>query len=104
MAQTSCWSVAAPAIALSLHELAINATKYGALSVPEGNVHVQWSRVAGGRLVLRWTETGGPRVEPPKRRGFGTRVIEDGIRRQLKGDMRFDWRAEGLVCEITLPM
>jgi PAS domain S-box-containing protein len=95
---------AAQTIAVTVHELATNAAKYGALSVPEGRIHLAWSRSADGRLVLRWTETGGPRVEPPKRRGFGTRVIEDGIRRQLKGDMRFDWRAEGLVCEITLPM
>ena len=93
----------AQAIAVALHELATNAAKYGALSVPAGHVQVEWSRASDGRLVLRWTETGGPPVEPPTRRGFGTRVMESMIRDQLKGEMRFDWRAEGLACEIALP-
>ena len=93
----------AQAIAVTLHELATNAAKYGALSVPDGHVQVEWSRAPDGRLVLRWTETGGPPVEPPTRRGFGTRVMESMIRGQLKGEMRFDWRAEGLACEIVLP-
>jgi two-component sensor histidine kinase len=66
-------------------------------------VEVEWSRLAQGRLALRWTETGGPSVEPPTRQGFGTRVIERMIRNQLKGDVRFDWRSEGLVCEIAVP-
>jgi PAS domain S-box-containing protein len=93
----------AQAIAVSLHELATNAAKYGALSVPDGHVHVEWSRGAGERLVLRWTETGGPPVKPPARNGFGTRVMESMIRGQLKGELRFDWRAEGLACEVALP-
>jgi PAS domain S-box-containing protein len=94
---------AAQAVAVALHELATNASKYGALSVPDGRVHVEWSRAADGRLVLRWTETGGPAVNPPAHRGFGTRVLEDMIRGQLKGEIRSEWRAEGLVCEITVP-
>jgi PAS domain S-box-containing protein len=93
----------AQAIAVTLHELATNAAKYGGLSTPEGKVRVAWSRTADGRLVLRWTETGGPPVEPPTRQGFGTRVMESMIRGQLKGEMRFDWPAEGLACEIALP-
>ena len=87
---------------MTLHELATNAAKYGALSVPAGKVDVEWSRAAEGRLVLRWAETGGPPVKPPTRRGFGTRVMERMIRDQLKGEMRFDWRAEGLACELVL--
>jgi PAS domain S-box-containing protein len=94
----------AQAIAVTLHELATNAAKYGALSRPEGKVRVEWSRAADGRLILRWTETGGPPVKPPTRRGFGTRVMESMIREQLEGEMRLDWRAEGLACEIVLPM
>jgi two-component sensor histidine kinase len=86
-----------------LHELATNSAKFGSLSVPNGHVYVDWSRVADGPLALRWTETGGPLVKPPTRRGFGTRVIERMIRDQLNGDVRFDWHAEGLACEITLP-
>jgi two-component sensor histidine kinase len=94
---------AAQTIAVTLHELATNAAKYGALSVPKGRVQVEWSRAADGRLVLSWTETGGPLVKPPTRRGFGTRVMDGMIRRQLNGEMRFEWHAEGLACEIALP-
>ena len=93
----------AQAIAVTVHELATNAAKYGALSVPEGTVHVEWSSAKEGRLLLRWTESGGPPVKPSTRRGFGTRVMESMIRDQMMGDMRFDWRAEGLACEISLP-
>ena len=53
-------------------------------------------------MVLRWSETGGPPVAPPTRRSFGTRVMENMIQ-QLNGDMRFDWRREGLLCEIAVP-
>ena len=95
---------AAQAIAVALHELATNAAKYGALSEAAGQVRVEWSPSADGRLVLRWTETGGPPVRPPTRRGFGTHVMEAMIRGHVKGDVRLDWRAEGLACEITLPM
>ena len=60
----------AQVIAVTLHELATNAAKYGALSVPDGHVHVEWSRGAGELLILRWTETGGPPVKPPARKRF----------------------------------
>ncbi len=93
----------AQTVAVTLHELATNAAKYGSLSVPNGHVQVEWSRAASGRLVLRWTETGGPLVKPPAGQGFGTRLMERLIRGQLKGDMRFDWHREGLACEIVLP-
>jgi PAS domain S-box-containing protein len=91
----------AQTIAVTLHELATNAAKYGAFSAPEGRVHVQWAR-AEGRFVLRWTETGGPLVKPPARQGVGTRVMTSMIQDQLKGKIGFDWRAEGLSCEIAL--
>jgi PAS domain S-box-containing protein len=94
----------AQAVAVALHELATNAAKHGALSVAEGHVRVEWSRASDGRLVLRWTETSGPPVALPTRRGFGTRVMDIMIRGQLKGEMRSDWRAEGLACEIAIPM
>jgi len=93
---------AAQAIAVALHELATNAAKYGSLSVANGLVDLKWSDEANGWLNLRWSETGGPAVQPPSRTGFGGRIIEQMIG-QLKGDTRFDWRAEGLVCEIRLP-
>ncbi|HEY3643618.1 MAG TPA: PAS domain S-box protein [Xanthobacteraceae bacterium] len=91
----------AQAIAVILHELATNAAKYGALSTDKGRIEIKWSQEAEGRLILRWTETNGPAVQMPTRHGFGGRVIDSTIK-QLKGKAHFDWRAEGLVCEITL--
>ena len=93
----------AQAIAVTLHELATNAAKYGSLSVAKGQVEVTWSW-ADGQLTLRWTESGGPAAKKPTRKGFGTRVVERMIREQLKGEMHLDWRAEGLACEIFLKM
>jgi PAS domain S-box-containing protein len=91
----------AQTIAIALHELATNAAKYGALSGADGQVEVVWSHGSDGRLTLRWTETGGPAVQEPTRKGFGRRIIEQMITQQ-RGKTRFDWRAEGLVCEIIV--
>ncbi len=70
----------AQAIAVALHEFATNAAKYGALSVPKGQVRVEWSRPAGGHQVLRWSQAGGPPVTPPTVKGFGIHVMEAMIR------------------------
>ena len=75
---------AAQAIAVTLHELATNAAKYGALSAPKGQIDLKWLHEADGQLILRWTEMGGPAVQTPTRRGFGRRVIE-----------RNDWTTKG---------
>ena len=91
----------AQAIAVTLHELATNAAKYGALSVANGRLALNWTQQAGEPLKLRWTETGGPSVKAPTRKGFGTRIIERLIA-QLNGTTSLDWRAEGLVCEIAI--
>jgi PAS domain S-box-containing protein len=93
----------AQAIAVTLHELATNAAKYGSLSVRRGRVEATW-RAADGLLFLCWTESDGPPAKKPTREGFGTSVIERMIREQLKSEMHFDWRAEGLACEIVLQM
>jgi PAS domain S-box-containing protein len=93
----------AQTIAISLHELATNSAKYGSLSAADGGVEIAWSRTADGRLSLRWVEAGGPTVTPPTHRGFGTRIMENIIAGQLRGEVRFDWRDEGLTCEIILP-
>ena len=90
----------AQAVAVVLHELATNAGKYGALSTAEGRIELSWSHAADGQLVLRWTEIGGPAVHRPARQGFGSRLIERTIG-QLKGRTQFDWRPQGLVCEIS---
>ena len=94
----------AQTIAISLHELATNAAKYGALSAANGHVEIAWSPTADGRLSLRWIESGGPAVTPPTRSGFGTRIMENIIAGQLRGEVRFDWRDQGLSCEIALPL
>jgi two-component sensor histidine kinase len=91
-------------IAMVLHELATNAAKYGALSVPEGRVKIQWLYTLHGKLVLRWTETDGPSVKPPSHQGFGTRLLDQVVRAQLNGETRFDWRSEGLACEIEVSL
>lgn len=92
---------AAQAVAITLHELATNAVKYGSLSVPQGRVDLTWRRATDGALTLRWAETGGPPVQEPKRQGFGSKIIKQMIG-QLQGQVRFDWSAQGLICEMTV--
>lgn len=94
----------AQSFAVILHELATNAAKYGALSVTKGSVRIEWLPTASGKLALRWAEMDGPSVKLPSRQGFGTRVIGQVVRAQLKGEVRLDWRSSGLVCEIEVPM
>ncbi len=94
----------AQTVAISLHELATNAAKYGSLSAADGRVEITWSRTTDRRLSLCWIESGGPAVTPPTHRGFGTRVMENMIVYQLKGKVRLDWPKQGLTCEIVLPL
>ena len=88
-------------LGMLLHELATNAVKYGALSVPEGTVTITWRR-RGGRLRLVWREEGGPAVEPPRQSGGGTRMM-DGVLRSLGATMTHDWSRTGLVAEADMP-
>ncbi|MFH6784079.1 MULTISPECIES: sensor histidine kinase [Methylobacterium] len=90
-------------IAMALHELATNAVKYGALSVPAGQVALSWS-LAEGRLTLRWQERGGPPVVPPTRTGFGSRLIERSLARELDGTVSLSFPREGVVCTIVAPL
>ncbi len=92
----------AQAIAMLVHELTTNAAKYGALSEINGHVDIRWVRLSDDRLRITWTETGGPVIIPPTRHGFGTHAMETLIKLDLGGELRFDWRAKGLVCEIEL--
>ena len=89
----------AQAVAVALHELATNAAKYGSLSTPDGRIDLTWQQESNGQIALRWAESGGPVVQTPTRRGFGSLVIERIIG-QSNGQSRFDWRPEGLVCDI----
>jgi two-component sensor histidine kinase len=93
----------AQGVAMALHELATNAAKHGALSVPTGSVSVRW-RAADGRLKLQWREAGGPPVSPPGRLGFGTTVLTRALSGAVGGAAKLDWRPEGLVCELELPV
>jgi PAS domain S-box-containing protein len=97
---------AALTMALVFHELATNAVKYGALSVATGHVDLYWSLdTANARLRLSWVETGGPPVSPPTRKGFGSRLIERGLRGEFRGSAMMDYRPSGLCCtmEAELP-
>lgn len=98
---------AAVALGMAIHELATNAAKYGALSVPAGRITLGARRtVEDGqrRLVLHWMESGGPPVPPPDRRGFGARLLEDGLAGELAGVVHLDYRPEGLCCRMELPL
>jgi PAS domain S-box-containing protein len=90
---------AAVSLVIALHELATNAAKYGALSVPGGKVSLVWE-VAEGRLRLEWREGGGPAVLPPDQRGFGSRMIERALAADLGGGVKIDFAPEGVVCRI----
>jgi two-component sensor histidine kinase len=88
------------ALSLALHELATNAAKYGALSRSEGRVELRW-KLQDDRLDLSWREYGGPRVAPPSRRGFGSRLIETALSYDLDGQSRLEFAPEGVHCSIT---
>ncbi|MFL9825015.1 HWE histidine kinase domain-containing protein [Rhodoplanes sp. SY1] len=90
-------------IALVLHEMITNSAKYGALSDSRGRVDVAVGFRPDGALALRWRESGGPRVAPPTRRGFGSTVIERSIRHDLKGEAMVDYAPTGLVARFVVP-
>ncbi len=91
------------ALSLALHELATNATKYGAFSIATGHVAVKWQVRDDGGLGLSWTESGGPPVVPPTRRGFGSSLIERALTLETGGRATIDYRPGGVVCDIILP-
>lgn len=95
------------ALMMVLHELATNAVKYGALSVLAGKLSVSWNREGQGadeRLTVRWSESGGPRVKPPARQGFGTKLIERSTAHELGGTAHLEYREEGVRCELIFPL
>jgi PAS domain S-box-containing protein len=96
---------AAVHLALVLHELATNARKHGALSVPTGRLAVTWQvRTNGGcSLLLSWKESNGPKVSAPSAHGFGRTLIEQTVRAH-GGEASVDYRMDGLTCEIKLPL
>ncbi|MDB5691440.1 MAG: hypothetical protein JWO81_503 [Alphaproteobacteria bacterium] len=91
---------AAVSLVMALHELATNASKYGALSVAGGRVILRWTLDGGDRLRLEWREADGPGVRPPERRGFGLRMIERALSADLGATVGVDFEPSGLVCRI----
>ncbi len=93
-------------VSLSFHELVTNAMKYGALSVPAGTVNVSWTvtptRTGSFTIDIVWRERGGPTVEAPQRRGFGSQLLEKGM--PSGGTVEMDFQPEGLECRICLPL
>jgi two-component sensor histidine kinase len=92
----------AVSLGMALHELATNALKHGAWR-GAGRVDVQVAEDAGGDVVLTWRESGGGAVQPPIRRGFGSRLLERGVARELGGRVTLDFAPGGLVCTIRVP-
>ncbi len=92
----------AQGLALALHELATNAAKYGALSSMAGKVSLTLE-LRPDLLVLRWIETGGPRIAPPAARSFGLKVIRASIEKQLDGKATFEWDPQGMQCTLSIP-
>jgi two-component sensor histidine kinase len=93
---------AAQNFGLAVHELATNASKYGAFSNPSGVVSISWTALRGedgGRLIFRWAERGGPTVVAPDRRGFGTSLLTATL-----GAGQMEYLAEGFAYQISLPL
>jgi two-component sensor histidine kinase len=99
---------AAPSLGLVLYELATNSTKYGALSVPTGHVHVQWrcEARANGReeFILEWKESGGPAVKPPTRQGFGSELVQRQLKYELNGSASMEFHESGIVVTLAIPV
>ena len=93
----------AQTLALALHELFTNSAKYGALSTRSGRLAIGW-QAENDLLILTWEESGGPLVRTPKARGFGTRSLLASVESQLGGQAQFNWRAEGLLCRLEVPL
>ena len=98
---------AALMLAMVLHELATNATKYGSLAGADGTLSVKWSVANGAfppRLKIDWSESGGPPVHPPTRRGFGSRLLDRAINQQLGGAAEIAFEPAGVHCRIEIPL
>ena len=97
---------AAQNLGLVLHELAVNAAKYGALSVPNGRVSITWSQRDGrddGSIDLDWKERAGPKVKTRRKKGFGSMVIERNLVRALDAEVNLEFDPNGLHCHIVIP-
>jgi two-component sensor histidine kinase len=92
-------------LSMVLNELCTNAVKYGALSKPGGHIEISTTIDASlNQFRLTWTERGGPLVQPPTRRSFGSKLIEQSFIRQLDGVARLSFNPEGVVCVLDIPL
>lgn len=97
----------AMALAMALHELCANAARHGALSTPDGSVHIAWQRNRRGdgeELELVWRERGGPQVQPPAQRGFGSRLLERGLKHDMGGNVDLAFEPEGVTFRVSIPL
>ncbi len=91
-------------LGLALHELAINAQKYGSLSDPHGQIRIHWQFCEeASKLKLVWQERGGQPVRPPERSGFGRAMIENVVGQALEGNVQLSFPPKGVRCEIVIP-
>jgi two-component sensor histidine kinase len=98
---------AAVTLNMALHELATNAAKYGALSNGAGRLSVTWRTEpadAPSAVELRWVERDGPPVAPSRRRGFGSRLLEEGLAHELDCEVELDFAREGVACRVRVPL
>jgi PAS domain S-box-containing protein len=91
-------------LAMTLHELATNAVKYGALSQNSGQLGVSWKMARGNRLLLAWEERGAPPASQKRKSGFGMQLIDKGIRHNLGGETKVDFRPAGLYVKLNVPL
>jgi len=95
-------------LGLVLHELVTNAAKYGALSVSSGRLDLSWRVIRNegqpSQLLIHWEESGGPPVRPPKRQGFGSRLIQRSIEGELDGTLTLRFERTGVVYDISVPL
>ena len=89
---------------LAIHELATNASKYGALSCPGGTITVDWSVVSDEVARVEWIERGGPPVAQDRKRGFGTELIEKIVAHELKHPVELDFEPQGVRCVLQVPI
>ncbi|MEE4289177.1 MAG: sensor histidine kinase, partial [Erythrobacter sp.] len=89
---------------LAIHELATNAAKYGALSVPDGRVSIYWKLVEDHLAEVEWRESGGPEVNPQRTRGFGTDLIEKIVAHELRHPVTLAFEREGVRCVMRVPV
>ena len=90
-------------MALVIHELVTNSTKYGSLSTASGEVRIDWARDHQGDLQFSWQESGGPTVSPPQRKGFGTTIVNRSVPYDLGGSATIDYAPAGVRAAFSIP-